>query len=1437
MLISVASEFSKKFRSIGANINDISSKVATISKTVSTSENGIGDGEVGADALSANSIANDSIAAQSITADKLDLGSVSSPGSNQRIPAPLNSIEYWTPVLIENSALHTEPYFKDVSIRNVSVDANGLTFSPERATPVTITNAELENGVFTLTTSVAHGYEAGDTIQISNLPSPFTGEWIISEVPSSTTLCYLISQYNESTVNYKIGEEIAGYVSIEDDTKNVTSKSCVNGVVTLSLQNLLSFIDTGEQDDESFSGHGYSVGDVIEVTGVGSPYDGTHLITNVPADQPSILQYQIGNKTVNNFSTAIPLLSALGDGSSILYTYATDVSDNTVTSLDFSENDPVVISGFTDTGYNITSVIERVGSNSFTVSGIYNTLAGEETAGSPQARIAHVKVDAEARLFLTGKTKVPDSRSISVSWVTDGNPINMYFVCWITNRTGGTTEPRLIPVDNTQDVSISKLQGINNYYWEIPTDVEYYSLLAEVLPGKDPVLLKEAYVFEAIGDQDQKTEHISGVSIEENVATIYTATTHPYEVGDVVQLFGVEPADSGLVGVSYEVVAISNDFTYFIVQTIGLSNTNGTVALSGTVIGGYQKDHISSISPSGLALDSALGQSINLTDKPTDNYIAVTTANADTVASISNTGAGTFKTLDADSLSVDGDITIGGENTPLVGDFINEKFNGKSYGGSLLDRLARGTIYQASWLTPTTNIPADTQYYGLAAGSFKLDAGRLYQIFTSAAGMRASTTVACAFEIMFSTAPIRVQDDSGLAKMAHVVPARAITTSAASAGTAHTHTVNVFTNFYWSDLQGHFYSISPTPVGANTTIYEISSLSRASGNANIVITLANNAGKYMESNLSSSAKMYAGFQANSSTSLSVDYNTAVDGTYDFEKINRTQFRVPSSSTGAIGTITRVTGLGATLSTGSSTITLISGSTANIKVGQLLIKTSGTGAFGNSGVVYVTGIAGSVLSVGDFSGNSVNHSVAGSITFEASVGKFTLVEPIMTKTKATFDRGSVASLSGTIVSGSNTITGISSTANISVGDSIYRVSGANLANTTVTNVVNTTAITVSNTSANTSGITFDVNRTVCTSNGNAHTYFIENLFKSGQLVDVVSANTSWSVTDGLVVSANASQFTVTFSSTPQANGATNTAIVTASYSDTQVQLHKNYLPSDTDLYYVIRLRHGASTFAEYPITVSENPNGMMAVTDLGQAKDVTFVAQRVSNTTPWTTGLPVGFDTVSSTTTIVTETQTLDASDSAYYDNYGKGVDFNFPQAFLYYLYQGNLGNASGVKKSAVLFPAFDFTDKTDGLTITKLEVYLRNRHSYNSSGLTAYLAAHAATTLGDSVPLALDSAPATTSTFTKGQGKWVDLPSSWYSSFTSGGTGRGILLGTTDENPDTYYDAIDNYGYFDGVTLDDAPQLRITYRYNAPVSENNSQGSTGGGGGGYVILE
>ena len=857
---------------------------------------------------------------------------------------------------------------------------------------------------------------------------------------------------------------------------------------------------------------------------------------------------------------------------------------------------------------------------------------------------------------------------------------------------------------------------------------------------------------------DNQTGLVATLTSGSKTVNLTTGNTNSIYVGQFLTKTSGTGAfgNSGLVYITSVNASSTTEFTVdYDHETSGSTtfklSSVGKVSLDASVIGGNKQGQITTISSNGLTQKTSEGgDSVNLTDDTNvDNHLSIKDVREEVVASISSAGAGTFKTLDADSLSVDGDITMGSENIALVGDFINEKFNGNSYSGALLDRLARGTIYQAAWLTPTANIPDNAQYYGLAAGTFKLDTNRLYQIFVSSSGMRANPTASTAFEILFSTTPMRVQDDTGLAHMARVLA------TFASSNVA---------NAYWGDLQGHFYSISPTPVANDTTKFTISSWSRATGNLNVLMTISNSiVGRYLQSDAADSTKMYVGINVNNST-----YNSSINGTYELTKVSKTQYRIVTSASTAI---TSQTNAGMTI---------------------------------------------------------------------------TLVDPIMTNTKATFSRASQSSVSGTTSAGSKTINAISSTAvaNISVGDSLHRVSGTSLANTTVNSIINTTAITVNDTAGGSGAIVFDINRTVATSDGTNHTYNIENLFQTGQLVDVDSSNASWDIIGGTIVSATPTQFTVTPTpgATAQANGNTNTAVTTATWSDRQVQFHKNYLPSDTDIYYVVRLRSGASTFANYGIYVSENPNGMLAVTDLGQAKQMTFVAQS-NNATPWTTGLPIGYTapntnvtTFSTDTTTVTETQTVNASSSAYYDNYGKGSGTSIPYAYQYYLYQGNPGTASGVKKSAVLFPAFVFTDKTDGLTITKLEVYLRNRHSYNSSGLTAYIGAFSGA-LGSSVPLALNACVATTTTFTKGQGKWVQLPPSWYDTFKNSGLGisGGILLGVTDENPDTYYDGISNYGYFDGVTLDEAPQLRVTFKYNSPVSSQNSQGG-GGGGGDYIAI-
>jgi len=91
--------------------------------------------------------------------------------------------------------------------------------------------------------------------------------------------------------------------------------------------------------------------------------------------------------------------------------------------------------------------------------------------------------------------------------------------------------------------------------------------------------------------------------------------------------------------------------------------------------------------------------------------------------------------------------------------------------------------------------------------------------------------------------------------------------------------------------------------------------------------------------------------------------------------------------GSNTTATELTGFVATLATGTNAVTLTTGTTANIKVGQSVTKTSGTGAFNASGV-FVTAITGATtFTVGSLEGAALNHATSGSTTFKVNGNSF------------------------------------------------------------------------------------------------------------------------------------------------------------------------------------------------------------------------------------------------------------------------------------------------------------------------------------------------------------------------------------------------------------------------------------------------------------------
>ena len=208
-----------------------------------------------------------------------------------------------------------------------------------------------------------------------------------------------------------------------------------------------------------------------------------------------------------------------------------------------------------------------------------------------------------------------------------------------------------------------------------------------------------------------------------------------------------------------------------------------------------------------------------------------------------------------------------------------------------------------------------------------------------------------------------------------------------------------------------------------------------------------------------------------------------------------------------------------------------------------------------------------------------------------------------------------------------------------------------------------------------------------------------------------------------------------------------------------------------------------------------------------------------------TGNVVAGGAIGSTTTTITGNTTAYATSSAYYDGFGRGnYGTTDPYANERSIYQGNPGTSSGTKKSQVMFPAISSIVGSTiyakaNFTVTNIEVYLRNRHSYLSGGLTTRIGITTSNSLAGVNATSPSSATGgdVATTFSKGQGKWTALGGAQRSTIVADTGGWGILISMTN-SPSTYDSTKSNYGYFDGALLSDPPRVRVSYTYQETVS-------------------
>jgi hypothetical protein len=139
------------------------------------------------------------------------------------------------------------------------------------------------------------------------------------------------------------------------------------------------------------------------------------------------------------------------------------------------------------------------------------------------------------------------------------------------------------------------------------------------------------------------------------------------------------------------------------------------------------------------------------------------------------------------------------------------------------------------------------------------------------------------------------------------------------------------------------------------------------------------------------------------------------------------------------------------------------------------------------------------------------------------------------------------------------------------------------------------------------------------------------------------------------------------------------------------------------------------------------------------------------------------------------------------------------------MYQGGdyYSTYNGRSKTWFIFPGALASDLS-GATITSVQLYLNNNHTWSSGGMTACIGWDAKSTFGatagDPGGAGIDL---TETHFNPGQAKWVNVPNSIAANLASGAANSLVLYKASN--------SLTFYGYFAGAGQSTGPQLKVQY--------------------------
>lgn len=220
-------------------------------------------------------------------------------------------------------------------------------------TSAPISGKSLSANIATITTSSAHNYSVGDSVTVT-LPTTAT---VTNKVISGSSVVLTTSAAHYFSVNDRVAVSLP-------------SSAVLTGTRSFSGANSVSISEIEATTSTCYltvpTGHGFTVGQQIMVTGVSSRFNGVHIITNVGATS---VDYEFAGSALE--ATAITSGIAVNITSSYLCTV------NTAAAHNFSVGDVIAVNIDIPTGATVTNRVATTTECTLTTASTHNFSVGE----------------------------------------------------------------------------------------------------------------------------------------------------------------------------------------------------------------------------------------------------------------------------------------------------------------------------------------------------------------------------------------------------------------------------------------------------------------------------------------------------------------------------------------------------------------------------------------------------------------------------------------------------------------------------------------------------------------------------------------------------------------------------------------------------------------------------------------------------------------------------------------------------------------------------------------------------------------------------------------------------------------------------------------------------------------------------------------------------